>query len=188
MLQSHFKSSHAVQEKSIVDELEYVNVNFEQDLDYAYWNFFKPGIEDCVRDLNKGEWPESRYDFFKSGFSDPDMMMIMHKGERVGCYCIRETENEVILQRVYIAQEYQRQGIGQSLIAMSLQVAHEKSKPLELEVLANNKKAINSYSKAGFIQTTPVLINGWNQKFSMRHKDTFQYMPMNENKKALALL
>jgi hypothetical protein len=46
---------------------------------------------------------------------------------------------------------------------------------LELEVLANNTKAINAYLKAGFVQTSPVIVNGWNQKFSMRQKETSRY-------------
>lgn len=59
---------------------------------------------------------------------------------------------------------------------MALDEAHRLKKPLELEVLANNTKAINAYTKSGFVQSSPVITNGWNQKFEMRHKDTFQYL------------
>lgn len=159
-----------------IEELQYRKADPVNDLDYAYWNFFKPGIEDSVRELNAGEWPESRYDFFKKGFEDPDMQIILHNGEEIGCFCITESDEAIILQRVYIREDYQRRGIGGHLINMALDKAHETQKPLELEVLANNEKAINSYKKGGFVQTTDIIVNGWNQKFEMRHKDTEKYL------------
>jgi len=153
---------------AFVDGLSFRSVDPVEDIDMAYHYLFKPGIEKCVRDLNDGVWPESRYEFFKKGFEEPDMQMIMHNGTDVGCFCIRETENSIVLQRVYIAEEFQRKGIE----------AHEKKKPLELEVLANNDKAIGCYEKSGFTQTTGIIKNGWNEKFEMYHKDTIKYLPI----------
>lgn len=172
----------------------------DNDLNYAYRFFFKPGIEKSVRELTRdfnraankgprdGEWPESRYDFFKKGFSDPDMQIILHNGERVGCFCISLEKEAVILQRVYLRHDYQRQGIGQKLIAMALDTAHAQKKPLELEVLANNAAAIESYKKGGFEQASDVIVNGWNRKIIMRHKDTVQYMQHAQEKPAAQVL
>lgn len=163
---------------AFVDDLSFRSVDPVEDIDMAYHYLFKPGIEKCVRDLNDGVWPESRYEFFKKGFEEPDMQMIMHNGADVGCFCIRETENSIVLQRVYIAEEFQRKGIGTYLVDKALEEAHEKKKPLELEVLANNDKAIGCYEKSGFTQTTDVIKNGWNEKFEMYHKDTVKYLPI----------
>jgi len=166
---------------SLINALEFRPVDPVEDLDHAYWHFFKPGIEECVKELNDNVWPESRYDFFKKGFVDPDMMMISYHGANIGCYCISNQDNAVILQRVYIAPEYQRKGIGTKLIGMALEKAHELQKPLELEVLANNTPAINSYLKGGFVKTSGIIVNGWNQKFTMRHKDTIRYLAPKAN-------
>ena len=161
---------------AVKDEIEFRPANMEEDLEFAYLCLFKPGIEKCVKELNGGVWPESRYEFFKKGFSDPDMMMISHNGIDVGCFCISKTDAAVVLERVYLLHEYQRQGIGNKLIGMALKAARELNKPLELEVLANNTQAINSYKKAGFEQSSEIIVKGWNQKVTMRHKDTKQYM------------
>lgn len=173
---------------TVLDELTFRPAHPENDLQFAYERLFKPGIEKAVRELTadfnkmsgkgpaEGEWPETRYDFFKKGFSDPDMMMISHKGEDIGCYCISHAENAIILQRVYLREDYQRLGIGAMLVQKALDEAHRVKKPLELEVLANNTRAINSYRKSGFIQSSPEVCSGWNRKFEMRHRDTYQYL------------
>jgi ribosomal protein S18 acetylase RimI-like enzyme len=181
---------------SLKDEIEFrpANVDLnsmhdpENDLNYSYAFFFKPGIEGPVRELTsafnkktgkgpaEGEWPETRYEFFKKGFMDPDMRIILHNGERVGCFCISTTPEAIILQRVYLRKDYQRQGIGQKLIGMALEEAHRQKKPLELEVLANNHQAIESYKKGGFEPVSEIVVSGWNQKFTMRHKNTMKYI------------
>lgn len=159
---------------AIVDEIEFRKATPE-DLEFAYAYLFRPGIERFVRELNNDVWPDSRYDFFRKGFADPDMMMITHNGMDIGCFCISRTDTAIILQRVYLLPEYQRQGIGAKLVEIALAEAHAQQKPLELEVLENNAPAISSYKKAGFVQCSGIIVNGWNRKFEMRHKDTEGY-------------
>jgi hypothetical protein len=105
---------------AVKDEIGFRPADPVRDLNFAYTQLFKPGVEKSVRALNNGEWPESRYDFFKKGFADPAMMMITHQGRDIGCCCISETKDAIILQRVYILAEYQRQGIGEKLVGMAL--------------------------------------------------------------------
>jgi GNAT superfamily N-acetyltransferase len=159
-----------------IEEIKFRPVNVEQDMDFAYHHLFKAGIEEFVAEFNNGEWLESRYEFFKQGFYDPDMKIIQYHDNIIGCFCISNTESAVILQRAYLLSDYQRKGIGQKLIQMALEKSHNQKKPLELEVLINNIPAINSYKKSGFEQISPIITNGWNKKIIMRHKDTAHYV------------
>lgn len=160
----------------------------DEDLDYAYKYLFKPGIEKVVKELtnefnrisNQGpieeEWPIERYEFFKKGFLNSKMMMISSKEGDIGCFCIAKTNDSIELQRVYIREDFQGHGIGENIVQEALEIAHEMKLPLKLEVLANNRKAIDAYKKCGFEQSTPVIAHCWNKKFTMIHKDTIQYL------------
>lgn len=159
---------------SILANLTFRDVDPEKDLEYTY-DLFKRTISPYVKALNGDVWPEAeRRPFFIKGFSEPGMHMIECEGVAIGCYSITETQDSVILQRVYLEPEYQRCGIGRYLISQALERAHDVKKPLDLEVLENNTPAIASYEKGGFLKHH-LAVNGWNRKWLMRHKDTDAY-------------
>lgn len=160
---------------SIADEVTSRPADPVKDLAYAY-DVFKRTISPYVIAL-AGYYPEQqRYDFFKKGFEDPDMQMIVHNGKDIGCFCISDTPSAIVLQRMYFEPSYQRQGIGQRIMGLALQMAHDSKKTLELEVLENNTPAISAYTKNGFT-AYQLVVNDWNRKLLMRHKDTVQYLP-----------
>lgn len=176
--------------------VQYRPVDPEKDFEAAY-AIFKETISPSVMALNGGTWPEDeRRPFFKKGFREDGMSMLLHKGQPIGCFCItvlnlpvREEEKRlfaqdsydaVILQRMYIKPEYQKQGIGSAIMGMALTEAHKRRLPLELEVLANNESAIHAYKKYGY-EPYKLVVNGWNQKLLMRHKDTTQYLPYRQS-------
>jgi len=145
----------------------------KNDFEIAYC-IFRDGVREQIKEFY-GEWPEQiRRKFFLKGFQDPTMQMITIDNEVIGCFCITEQENSVILQRMYLKEEFQGEGIGLKLMNMALEKAHELEKPLELEVLTNNKRAIKVYSEHGFeIFNT---LERQNRSYEMRHKDTEQYL------------
>lgn len=130
-------------------------------------------------------------------------MMLFHNNEPIGCFCITElklpfieedaldlnhedamnaflekpTYEAVVLQRMYIAPDYQKHGIGSTLMNMALERAHEKQLPLELEVLTTNSAGIHAYKSKGYDVYSQIDSKGWNKKYLMRQKDTEQYMP-----------
>lgn len=53
-----------------LNELKFRKVDFENDVGLAYHLLFMPGIRQFVEELNNGEWPDSRYDFFVKGFKE----------------------------------------------------------------------------------------------------------------------
>ncbi len=159
----------------LTDDISYRPVDPEKDLDAAY-QIFKKTISPSVMALNNGVWPEhERYPFFKKGFSEHGMYMLMHGRKPIGCFCITKLElphidepvvaiktqqdtdeinarpkyQAVILQRMYIEPDYQRHGIGTAIMKKALEKAHNEKLPLELEVLANNDNAIAGYEKNG---------------------------------------
>ena len=160
----------------INDKITYRPVDPKKDLMIAY-NIFRETVGPYVIELN-GSWPEKpRYDFFKKGFMEDGMHMLICDNEPIGCFCITESDEAVILQRMYFDPAFQRQGIGQSLMALAQERAHEAKKPLELEVLLNNKPAYNAYIKNGFeAYEAKYNYEGQLKKVLMRHKNTERYM------------
>ena len=164
----------------------------ETDFDIAY-DIFKRTISDCVKELNAGVWPEEeRKPFFRKGFKEEGMCMLLHEGKPIGCFGIAEldlpvineerylstvsTYKAIVLQRMYIEPEFQRRGIGAALIDVALKIARQYQLPLELEVLENNEKAIRAYKKGGF-EDYKLVVNGWNRKYLARHRETTRYLP-----------
>lgn len=63
----------------------------------------------------------------------------------VGYMLYIRKEDKVVLQAIYVDPEYQGKGIGAKLVACL-----PKNQPVELSVIAENKKARKFYEKEGF--------------------------------------
>ena len=184
-------------------DIEYRDVDPDRDFETAY-AIFRETISPSVMALNNGVWPEEeRKPFFRKGFTDDGMAMLLHNGKPIGCFCITEldlpyvseqkldlnaedaqkefagrpTYKAVVLQRMYIDPAFQGKGIGKTLMNMALERARQKRLPLELEVLLGNDQAIRAYEKNGYETYSMISSKGWNKKYLMRQKDTEQYMP-----------
>jgi diamine N-acetyltransferase len=58
------------------------------------------------------------------------------------------------IERIYIKNEFQKQGIGKYLLNKAMEIAMENNKKkLWLGVWEKNEKAISFYKKLGFVQT-----------------------------------
>ena len=120
-----------------------------QDLDWAY-AIFKQAIRPFIEKMI-GNWPEEvEHTFFSSGLHSMPMKVVMHKGNRIGCFAIIEEEQRVTVQRMYMDPLWQGTGIGSWVIDEALKIAHTARKPLITEVLANNEPAIEFYLRKGF--------------------------------------
>lgn len=75
-----------------------------------------------------------------------DFKVIWKDGQRCGCYLLREHEDGVLLDEIYLLPQYRRQGIGSNILKNIL----SEGENVHLCVYKENKKAISLYKKFGF--------------------------------------
>jgi len=74
------------------------------------------------------------------------------KGNLTGYVVITHGGGDAELLNIAVAPEFQRKGIGQSLLSHAINCVKEKADMFFLEVRVSNKKAIQLYSKEGFFE------------------------------------
>ena len=98
-----------------------------------------------------GAWGEPRQDcFFDRSWGREPHSIIQVEGEAAGVLGVTEHPDHLLLANLYILPEYQRQGIGTSIIA-KLQ-ARAESLPIRLQVLHKNQARM-LYARCGFVAT-----------------------------------
>jgi len=70
--------------------------------------------------------------------------------QRVGCLNVQFRPDEIFLANIYLLPEYQRRGIGSSIIRNLLQIGVETGLPVRLNVLTSNEAAYRLYVRLGF--------------------------------------
>lgn len=75
-------------------------------------------------------------------------------GEYAGCIAIRKIDAEIAeLKRTYVKPSFQKQGIGNKLLAAAIDLAvNYKYKKIRLDTLSNMTAAINLYTSNGFYE------------------------------------
>ena len=99
----------------------------------------------------------------KTMYGDPFGCIILCKCENdfVGCVAVRKIDDGVAeLKRMYVKPEFQRMGIGENLLKMSISFAREKGyKTIKLDTLNTMTPAMNLYAKHGFVETSAYYFN-----------------------------
>jgi ribosomal protein S18 acetylase RimI-like enzyme len=99
----------------------------------------------------------------KTMYGDPFGCIILckHENDFVGCVAVRKIDDGVAeLKRMYVKPEFQRMGIGENLLKMSISFAKEKRyKTIKLDTLNTMKPAMNLYAKHGFVETSAYYFN-----------------------------
>lgn len=83
-------------------------------------------------------------------FSPVSVMMIEVDGNPIGLMRKEEREDCIFLDDLYLLPAFQGQGIGTSLIRQMQDESRLSHKPLVLEVLRINRRAIAFYQRNGF--------------------------------------
>lgn len=83
-------------------------------------------------------------------FSPINLMVIEVNGNPIGLMRKEERENCIFLYDLYLMPAFQGKGIGSSLIKQIQDESRLKRKPLVLEVLKANHRAIAFYKRNGF--------------------------------------
>ncbi len=89
------------------------------------------------------------------------IILCKHENNFVACVAVRKIEEGVAeLKRMYVKPEYQRKGIGENLLKISIKFAKEKGyKTIKLDTLNTMKPAMNLYAKHGFVKTDAYYFN-----------------------------
>ncbi len=119
----------------------------ENDYDFAERLY----VESMKQLLTKlGAWNEHDVvSKFKEYFKLDEIQIISVNGADAGWLQLSETEYDIILDQIYIEEEFRSRGIGGRLIQDLLTTAKTKKKPILLSLLRNNP-ALAFYQRLGF--------------------------------------
>jgi ribosomal protein S18 acetylase RimI-like enzyme len=99
----------------------------------------------------------------KTMYGDPFGCIILCKSENdfVACVAVRKIDEGVAeFKRMYVKPEFQRKGIGENLLKMSISFAREKGfEVIKLDTLNTMKPAMSLYIKHGFVETSAYYFN-----------------------------
>lgn len=102
-------------------------------------------------------WDESwQRNYFDEHFTPEDREIIQWEDRPIGVLCVQERDAETFLANIALLPDFQRRGIGESLIRQVQRQAFSAGKPVTLHVLRVNP-ARRLYERLGFrvIRETP---------------------------------
>ncbi|WP_417517963.1 GNAT family N-acetyltransferase [Marinobacter sp.] len=102
-----------------------------------------------------GNWDEAfQRQLFFSKWKQPRPARIIETGtDRVGVVILEKLEDCNWLHELQICPDYQRQGLGTTLLNDLLADARSRGVPLRLQVLHANQDAKRLYKRMGFLET-----------------------------------
>ena len=109
----------------------------EEDYDFLY-RLHRATMKDIV--AQTWGWDEAwQQEHFRQHFDPAEPQIITLRGLDVGALSVVEHKGDVFLQLIQVLPEYQRRGIGTSVIQSVLRQAHRKGKPVVLRVIKANR-------------------------------------------------
>jgi ribosomal protein S18 acetylase RimI-like enzyme len=98
-----------------------------------------------------GNWDEALQDkFFSGDWAGATFEILLWDGVPCGYVSIEDRADCIHVRELVLLPEYQRRGIGTSLLAETITRAREQRVPVKLGVLHHNH-AINLYRRMGFV-------------------------------------
>ena len=121
-----------------------------QDYNFLY-DLHRATMKDIV--AQTWGWDDARQEqHFRQRFDPAARQIITFRGLDIGVLSVVERETDVFLQVIQVLPDYQRQGVGTSVIQSVLREAHRKGKPVALQVIKANR-ARRLYERLGFVTT-----------------------------------
>lgn len=98
-----------------------------------------------------GPWDEKRQrTMFAARWNPAISQIIVVDGAEVGLIATEERPDELWIDEIQLAADWQGRGIGTAILLDLLSAATEAGKPLRLRVLRENTRARNLYERLGF--------------------------------------
>lgn len=88
-------------------------------------------------------------ELFDEKFNPAGRSIVQVAGEDVGELIVEDRENDMHLVRIALVPSWQGRGLGTTIVTSLL----EHGKPVVLEVLRTNPRALRLYGELGFVQT-----------------------------------
>ena len=96
-------------------------------------------------------WDESHQrESHNARFASHDFRIIGFRGTNVGFFATSNTSEKLTLHQLFILPEYQGRGIGSACMTRIVNEAKMEQKPVMLQVLKINTRAIAFYERIGF--------------------------------------
>lgn len=139
-------------------------------------------VENVSLQLSASFWPEpmretllgmqysARRDSIRNRYPEAQSRIILLDGEKVGWWVVALLPYEVRLVDIVIHVGQRGKGIGSAVIQELLEIAHDGSRPVRLNVNAANSGAIRLYARFGFQD-----VSGDEVQRSMEHRDATNY-------------
>ena len=97
-------------------------------------------------------WDASRQrELHNTRFTKHDFRIIRFRGIDVGFFATSNTSEALKLHQLFILPEYQGRGIGSACMTRIVKDANLAQKPVMLQVLKINTRAITFYQRLGFV-------------------------------------
>ena len=97
-------------------------------------------------------WDESHQrELHNARFAAHDFRIIRFRGTDVGFFAKSGTSAAIIFHQLFILPEYQGRGIGSACMTRIVNEANLAQKPVMLQVLKINTRAIAFYQRLGFV-------------------------------------
>ncbi len=99
----------------------------------------------------RGKWEDAaQRKRFNEVTRAADHSIVELAGEPIGCLCLKQSDAEIRLVRLFILPEFQRKGIGTGILEEILESADKLRLPVSLRVLRVNP-ARRLYERHGFV-------------------------------------
>ena len=114
------------------------------------WRLYRDLMKPLAEDLM--EWNDlAQKATIATAFQDGAPDVVTLDDRPIGWVQTIDRKQELYLAQIYIAPEFQRRGIGASIIREIIREATEKDKDVTLSVLKNNPSR-NLYERLGFLR------------------------------------
>ncbi len=98
-----------------------------------------------------GEWDdETQASLFSKRWVPGKFEILEIGGEAIGCICAVNHPDYLLLEQILVLPKYQNLGIGSSVIIEEIAKAQDQKKPVRLQVLNKNDRALALYERLGF--------------------------------------
>ena len=130
------------------DKVE-LKVATRKDLNFIY-HMKKKTLKQYIKEVERWDKKNQRKNLLKR-FNSKKNLIILFSTKKIGCLILRNSKNWIIVELIAIKLEFQRKGIGTYLMKNIILQSQEAKKPIFLQVLKGNKRAVKFYLKLGFL-------------------------------------
>jgi len=101
-----------------------------------------------------GEWEESLQQkmFFTKWQRVRNAQVIEHDAKRIGIVILEQRERYDWLEEIQVQSDHQGRGLGTALLDGFIADARSRGRPLRLQVLHENHRAMRLYERIGFLE------------------------------------